>query len=254
MLVWFAVVAAAVLIGLDKSFLPGAGILGLGILANVIPAKQASGTSLALLIVADWMAIWLYRRDVDWGTLRRLLPNVAFGIVLGAGFLFVADDTVTRRTIGVILLVFIGVNVAAILRRRRGANPAAVGADPAEDATGRRVLARRVGYGGLAGFTTMVANAGGPVTSLYFMSEGFAVMRFLGTTAWFYLIVNLVKVPFSLSLGMIGPATLGRVVAMVPVIGLTVVVGRRLAGRLDRGVFNTLVVILTVVSAVELLF
>ncbi len=278
-MIWLAVAVVAVLIALDKSFLPGAAMFGVGMLASVAPAKQASGTTLALLIVADWVAIWAYRKDVDWHTLRRLLPNVVVGVVLGAGFLFVASDEATKRLIGAILLVFILVNLAVMLGRRRRARvvepvavrvPADEGAPPGLDVLGpppdgrssnaadagashRGATAKRAGYGALAGFTTMVANAGGPVTSLYFMSEGFPVIRFLGTTAWFYLVINLVKLPFSLGLGMIDRATLGQVVVMVPVIVLTVLAGRWLAKRVERRAFNVIVIVLTLVTAVELL-
>lgn len=276
-MIWLATLAVAVLIALDKSFLPGAAMVGIGLLAGVVPAKQASGTTLALLIVADWVAIWAYRKDVDRRALRQLLPNVVVGVVLGAGFLLVASDQVTRRAIGLILLVFILVNLAAMRRvgrraqaadlaptARTGDGPGVTGPDgrladtpPDASAAGaaapRRTVLRRVGFGALAGFTTMVANAGGPVTSMYFLSEGFGVMRFLGTTAWFYLIVNLVKLPFSVGLGMIGPATLGRVVVMVPVIVLTVLAGRRLARRVNRGTFGAIVVALTLVTAIGLL-
>ena len=276
-MIWLAVGAVAVLIALDKSFLPGAAMVGIGMLANVVPAKQASGTTLALLIVADWVAIWAYRKDVDWHTLRRLLPTVVVGVVLGAGFLFVATDEVTKRAIGAILLVFILVNLVVMLRARRRARAprqfaVPVPADEAQSvpatpdglpdeptpgfagpASSHGATAKRVGFGALAGFTTMVANAGGPVTSMYFLSEGFPVMRFLGTTAWFYLVVNLVKLPFSIGLGMIGATTLMQVTLMLPVIVATVFAGRWAARRVNRGVFGSIVVVLTLVTAVELL-
>jgi len=281
-MVWLAVAAVAVLIALDKSLLPGASILGIGALTNILPAKEATGTTLALLIVADWMAIWAYRDSVDWGSLRRLLPNVVLGVGLGALFLFVADNELTKRVIGVIILVFVGWNVVSMLRERRdglhgpdrpeglsgpaeGAersgvavisgesspSAAADGARPGRPATMRRI--RGILFGSLAGFTTMVANAGGPVTAMYFMTERFPVRLFLGTTAWFYLIVNLVKLPFALGLGMLGVDQLPMILAMIPVIGLTVAAGRKLSGRIDPTFFNAAIIVLTLVAGVMLL-
>ncbi|WOQ15764.1 sulfite exporter TauE/SafE family protein [Raineyella sp. W15-4] len=307
-MIWLAVMLVAALIALDKSLLPGAAILGIGALANIIPAKEATGVTLALIIIADWTAIWAFRKNVDRKTLRRLLPNVVVGVVLGAGFLFVADDTVTRRVIGAIILVFVTWNVAPMIRRylreRTNARTAAEntiadntvadrtdGADAAGPDTGvateyltaadspsgtastevvsvpptevtptetalpaagpRRT--KGILFGTLAGFTTMVANAGGPVTSMYFMTEGFSVRLFLGTTAWFYLIINLVKLPFSLGLGMITTSWLPMIAASIPVIIATVAVGRWASGRINRSVFNVLIVILTLVTGVMLL-
>lgn len=282
-IVTIVLILVSILIGLDKSLLPGAGILGVAILATVVPAKTASGTTLALIVIADWTAIWAYRHDVDWRTLGKLLPNVVIGVLCGAGFLFVASDDVTKRTIGVILLVFIAANLLSMLHRRRARKTLAAAVDeivPGETvqvgtiqaeagagasggggeagareagARARVLRAKRIGYGALAGFTTMVANAGGPVTSMYFLSEGFPVATFLGTTAWFYLVINLVKLPFSIGLGMITWATLVTVMWMIPVIVATVFAGRFLASRIDRRVFNAIVVGLTIVTAAQLL-
>ncbi|MFT8900625.1 MAG: sulfite exporter TauE/SafE family protein, partial [Propionibacterium freudenreichii] len=111
---------------------------------------------------------------------------------------------------------------------------------------------RGFGFGGLAGFTTMVANAGGPVTTMYFLAEGLSVTAFLGTTAWFFLVVNLIKLPISLSLGMLQTSSLPLVAAMVPVILATVLFGRWLAHRINPSFFRTVVVALTFVAAIAL--
>lgn len=263
---------AAVLYGLDKSLAPGAGILAVAALAGAIPAKEATGVTLLMAIVGDWCAIWAYRHDILFRTLFKLLPSVAIGIVLGAGFLFVADDDVTRRTIGVILGVFVGAYFVSLYRGRRRARgggakrapsaaprndgPGPSGTDAsAGDASRPRVpLARlrNVGAGALAGFTTMVANAGGPVTAVYFMSEHLGVREFLGTTAGFYLTVNLVKVPFAIGLNMITWSTFVSMAWTIPLTLLAVVCGRWVARRLDRSVFSVVVYAFSVIAVIQL--
>ena len=47
----------------------------------------------------------------------------------------------------------------------------------------------------------MTANAAGAVMTLYLSASGIDKRRFVGTNAWFFLIVNLAKVPFSIALG-----------------------------------------------------
>jgi uncharacterized membrane protein YfcA len=247
---WAAIVVVAILVALDKALVPGAAMLGVGVLAQFIPAREATGVTLAMCILGDWMTIWAYRHDVDWRTLGRLLPNVAGGVVLGAGFLFIADDGTTRRVIGAIILVFVSWNVIAMLRRRGGSG-AGTEVPTAQMTRGARW--KRSLYGGLAGFTTMVANAGGPATSMYFMSEGFPVRLFLGTGAWFYLVINLVKLPFAIGLGMLSTRFLVPLIIAVPFMIATVAVGRWVSGRIDKSVFNVLVVVLTLVTGVTLL-
>lgn len=87
---------------------------------------------------------------------------------------------------------------------------------------------------------------------MYFLSEGFSIMSFLGTSAWFYLTVNLIKLPFSLGLGMMTRQQLPMIAAMIPLIVATVLLGRWLARRISPRVFSVAVIVLTLVAAVEL--
>ena len=254
---------AAVLYGLDKSLAPGAGILAVATLTAVMPAKEATGITLIMAIVADWSAIWAYRGNVSRRSLIRLFPFVAVGIAAGAGFLFVADNTVTRLTIGVILAVFVSMYFLSLARKRmagtdrtthagRGQAAASDSDDHAGNGKTTLSLAKRVVCGALAGFTTMVANAGGPITSIYFLSENLSVMRFLGTTAWFYLIINLVKLPFSIGLGMITWTNFTAMAWTIPLVVVAVLCGRWVARRVSQPMFSMLVYVLSVVAVVRL--
>jgi uncharacterized membrane protein YfcA len=200
---------AALLVGLSKTALPGAGTLAVAVFAATLPAKQSTGTLLVLLILGDLLAVWTYHAHADWATLRRMVPTVAGGILVGTLFLAAASDATVRRVIGAILLMLIAVTLArraaATRSRDRSRSDAAKHADHNSKRGWRRQL-ETGSYGILAGFTTMVANAGGPAMSMYLLASRFSINRFLGTAAWFFLVVNLAKTPFSLSLGLIkGP-------------------------------------------------
>ncbi|WP_084125171.1 sulfite exporter TauE/SafE family protein [Demequina sp. NBRC 110054] len=233
---WVLLVAAAAVVGVSKTALPGASTLSIAAFAAVLPARQSTGTVLALLIVGDVFALWAYRRHADWRALIRLAPAVIAGVLLGVGFLVVADDGDVRRVIGVTLLALIALT---LWRRRR---------DSTDRPHGGRIL-----YGTLGGFTTMVANAGGPVMSMYFLAARFPVKTFLGTAAWFFAIVNVVKLPFSLSLGLLTPSGALLDLVLVPAVLVGALAGRRLAERMNQALFENVVVVLTVVGAVYLL-
>ncbi|GAA1389645.1 sulfite exporter TauE/SafE family protein [Luteococcus peritonei] len=239
---WVLMVLCAVVVGLTKTALPGAGTIAVGLAAAAMPAKESTGTLLVLLILGDLLAVASYRREVEWQTLRRMAPAVLVGLLLGTGYLHLASDTATRRVIGLVLLAMIAIT---LWRRHHEAPVPPVGS--------RAARLAGAGYGSMAGFTTMVANAAGPVTSLYFLSRGFQVTRFLGTTAWFYLVVNLVKLPLSAGIGVIRPETLWIDLVLAPVVVLSALAGRRLARRIPQRVFEPLVMVLTVLSAVNLL-
>ena len=108
-------------------------------------------------------------------------------------------------------------------------------------------------YGVLGGFTTMVANAAGPVMSMYFLAARLPVQVFLGTAAWFFAAVNVAKVPFSIGLGLITPSGLLIDVILVPAVVVGALVGRRIASVISQRLFEQTVIVLTVVGAVYLL-
>ena len=99
----------------------------------------------------------------------------------------------------------------------------------------------------------MVANAGGPVMSMYFLASGFRVMAFLGTAAWFYALVNLTKLPIMFGLGLITPATLLMDLVLVPAVLVGAFGGRLIAGRINQTWFERIVIALTIVGALYLL-
>ncbi|WP_127843184.1 sulfite exporter TauE/SafE family protein [Actinomyces wuliandei] len=242
---WTALVLAAALAGVAKTVLPGAAAIAVALCAALLPARESTGAMLLMLMTGDLVAVWSYRRDADVRMLLRLVPAVLAGVAAGAVFLRLATDSSTRRVIGAVLLLLIAVTLVQRYRQRAAAPLSTRGA--ADSASARLV------YGTLAGFTTMVANAGGPVTSMYFLACRYPVKAFLGTTAWFFFVVNLVKLPFSVSIGLVNPTTVSLAAVTAPVVVVVALAGRRLAERMDQRVFEPLVITLTVVSALPLL-
>lgn len=236
--IWALVALAALIVGISKTALPGANTISIAIFASVLPAKQSTGALLILLIVGDLFAVWTYRRDADLRALLRLAPAVIAGLVLGAVFLALADDTWVRRLIGIVLLALI---IVTVLRRNASTS-----------APGTGLIARTV-YGSLGGFTTMVANAGGPVMSMYFLAARFPVKAFLGTAAWFFACVNIAKLPFSIGLGLITPSSLAMDLFLVPVVVAGAFCGRWLANRISQRLFDRVIIWLTVLGSVYLL-
>jgi uncharacterized membrane protein YfcA len=247
---------AALLVGLSKTALPGAATVAVALFAAVLPAKQSTGTLLVLLILGDLFAVWTYHAHADWATLRRMVPTVIGGILVGTFFLAAASDATVRRVIGVILLMLVAVTLARRVAATRDGDRSRFDAAERTDRTTRLGWQRQLetgSYGVLAGFTTMVANSGGPVMSMYFLAARFSINRFLGTAAWFFLAVNLAKTPFSVSLGLINLESLRLDLLLAPVVVVGALIGRRLAQRIDQQLFDRLVVALTIVSATYLI-
>jgi uncharacterized protein len=227
-------------VGFAKTAIGGFGSIAVAIFAAVLPARESTGALLPLLLVGDVMAVAAYRAHAQWRILLRLFPSVLVGVAVGTLFVWQVDDTVMRRTIGVLLVALVGLHLWT--RRRR--------ADPERVPAGRALTAT---YGTMAGFTTMVANAGGPVMSLYLLSAGLSMLGFLGTATMFFFLVNLAKVPFSLGLGLISWSSLQLDLLLVPAVLLGGWLGRRAIKRIDEALFERLVLLFTVVSALNLL-
>ncbi|WP_416985114.1 sulfite exporter TauE/SafE family protein [Streptomyces sp. T028] len=242
----FAALAfAAALVGFSKTAVSGANTVSLAIFAAVLPARASTGVLLPLLIAGDVLAVLTYRRHAHWPTLWRLFPAVAAGLVLGTVFLMWADDGAVGTSIGAILLL-----MAAVTMWRRRTGEAADEPDAVVTRAGR---AKARSYGVLGGFTTMVANAGGPVMSMYLLSAGFRKLGFLGTSAFFYLIVNLAKVPFSAGLGLIDGPSLLLDAALAVFVVPGALLGRWAVHRINQRLFEQLVIAATVVGALQLL-
>lgn len=251
-----ALLAAALLVGFSKTAISGVSAISVALFASVLPARESTGALLPLLLVGDVVAVRAYRRHTDWPALLRLFPSVAVGVLVGAVFVAQVDDIVMRRTIGGFLLAMAVYHVWQKRRRREDVPDAGPddGPDAGPDAGPRRPHhGRALVFGLLAGFTTMVANAGGPAMSLYLLSAGYTMLGFLGTGAWFFLIVNLFKLPFSVGLGLIDGQSLARDALLAVAVLAGAYIGRIVVHRIDQKLFERLVLLFTVLASVNLL-
>jgi uncharacterized membrane protein YfcA len=163
------------------------------------------------------------------------------GVVIGYFALGRINDVQMRLLIGVILIVLV---VFQFLRSRR---PAVEGeAQPA-----RPWMAPLAGV--TAGFTTMAANAAGPVMMLYLLAMRLPKIVFVGTAAWYFFLLNLFKIPFSASLGMINLSSLGVALWIAPFAILGGLVGRPILERMNQRVFELVALGLTFVAALSML-
>lgn len=239
---WLLLALAAFAVGAAKSGMPAFGPVPAAIFAAVLPARASTGAVLGLLLVGDLIAVRMYHAHADWAVLRRLIPSVVIGVLLGVVVLWFADDAAVRRMIGAILVFLVALSLVLMLRRRR---------DGAEVRPVPPALTHV--FGPLGGFTTMIANAAGPVMSLYFVASRLPVQAVLGTAAWFFLVVNAFKVPFSVGLGLMTVDSLLLNLVLVPALAVGAVVGWRLARRISPAWFERIVLVLTLASGVYLL-
>ncbi len=102
-----------------------------------------------------------------------------------------------------------------------------------------------------SGFMSMVANAGSLIY-LYLLRVRLPMLTFLGTGAWYFFVVNLVKLPISVGLGLITSTTLVLTLVLSPVVAVGAVVGRVVVKRLTLAAFEWIVLVVTLLAALNL--
>ena len=237
---WVVAALCAVMVGVSKTGIPGFGIVFVPLMAIVMPAKQSTGAILGMLILADIFAVGYYRRAAMWGYLIRLIPATLVGIVAGYFVMKIISDAQLKPIIGVIVLGMLAVNWR---RNRNGKGD--------EDVPTQWWFAEVMGF--LAGLTTMMANAAGPVMTVYLVAMDVKKEEFIGNMAWFFAVINLFKVPFSVRLGLITPETLRFNLALFPIVLASAVGGYFLLKVISQKFFDISVQALAAASAVYLI-
>jgi uncharacterized membrane protein YfcA len=245
---WTMLAIGAFGIGLSKTGIAGFGIVAVALFAVELPAKLSVGYILPVLITGDLCAVLLYKRKVVWKHLIYLFPWAIVGVVLGYFALDRIDNAQVSKLIAAILIVLTGMQIARQRSIRRDS------ADTSSENSGVRQsqLVMAV-MGVLAGFTTMVANAAGPIMILYLLATRLPKVEFIGTAAWFFFFLNLFKVPFSAGLGLINTHSLPIDALLAPLVVIGAIAGRAVVEKIDQRLFENIAIALTLVAAVKLM-
>lgn len=238
------VVAAAVLLyGFSKTAMPVAGVLAGPVIAAVLSATTASAFVVPLLIVGDVFALTMYRQHADWGLIRRLIPGVLIGFVITALLFWFVDVRTIGRIIGVLILSSV---ILEVWRRRSGS----FRSTESEAMTNRAAIAF---FGTLAGMTSMAANAGGTAMTLYLVKMRVSMLAFMGTSTWFFFVMNLIKVPIVAGLGLLTWHTLLLDLLFLPAVVAGAVLGIFTFRRMNQVVFTNVALALSTIAAVWLI-
>jgi len=239
---------AALLVGISKTGVPGVGILVVSMLAAVFGGRHSIGVMLPMLIFADCFAVVWYHRHAQWDKLVGLFLWVVVGLLVGSGALWIIGESKSTKdvltpVIGVIVLAMLALH---LLQGRLG---------PHLTPTSRAGVA---GTGVLAGFTTTVSNAAGPIMNIYMAAHRMPKEQFMGTIAWYFLIINVSKVPIYVWLTAVNPArpiftreSLVFNLAIAPAILVGAFAGKWLLPRVSQKLFNSTVLILAGAAALK---
>jgi uncharacterized membrane protein YfcA len=238
---YFVVGLSAFIIGAAKTGIPGIGILPTLLMAQVLPAQQSTGALLGILILGDLFGAGYHRHNAKWSHMARLLPAAFAGIVAGYFALGAINDAQLKPIIGAIVLVMLGLNY---WRTRAQGDGLYI--------PNQWWFAAGLGF--MAGLTSMMANAAGPIMVIYLLAMRLPKVEFAGTSAWFFFVVNWLKVPFSAKLDLMTVESVRLNLMMLPLIAAGAVGGVYFLNRIPQKTFNAVVQVLAAAAAVKLLF
>lgn len=210
-LFYAAAIPAVVLIGMSKGgFGGGLALVGVPLLALVMPAQQAAGIMLPILMVMDAIGLYAYRRHINWRLLKIVLPAALGGTALGWALAAVVSDDGVRLMVGLVAIAF---SIDFVAR----------GGLAVEARTPPRWVGALCGL--VSGFTSFIAHAGGPPLQVYFLPQRLPKEVFAGTNVGFFAIINAAKIiPFA-HLGQLSVTNLEASALLTPIALLATLLG-----------------------------
>ena len=237
---WAILSLTALCIGMSKTGVQGMMLLVVPYMAMAFGAKESTGVILPMLCMADIIAVAYYKRIADWKVVIKLLPTAILGffVAILVDKLIPANEfrQLMGWTLALALAEMIWSEVFGKENRRM-----------------KKWWYSAI-FGLLGGFTTMIGNAAGPVLSVYLLSMRKDKMEYIGINAWFFLVVNLLKVPLQVFVWEnITWHTFLLNLFMLPVIGIGAWLGIRIIRMFPEMAFRRFIQIVTILSVVMML-
>lgn len=237
---WLLLLSAAALIGANKAGLVSISLISIPVMALIFGGKASTGVMLPMLVAADTLAVLSYRKSIRWRELAALLPWTLAGI---AAALYVGKrvpDTVFKIIIAAAILIVL---IFLLIKEIAG-----------KDIKIESRWYTNAAIGVVGGFSTMIGNAAGPVVAVYFLSLDLNKDEFISTRAWFFWLVNLIKVPLHLFVWKtITPQSLTLNLVMIPGILVGVAAGVMLVKRIPDKPYRIFVLCATFVASIFLI-
>lgn len=233
---WALIAMCAILIGMSKTGVPGVSMVVVPIMAMIFGGKASTGVLLPILITADLFAVIYYHRHAEWKPLLKALPWAFVGLFIALWTGTIVNDHQFKNIIAISVLF----SLAIMVWNDRINNKNDFAAHPAFAAI----------FGILGGFATMIGNVAGPVLAIYLLALHLQKKNYIGTTAWFFAIINMVKLPLQHFVwNNITFESLQINLLAVPFVMLGAYLGIKVVHRIRDSAYRWAVIIITFISA-----
>lgn len=233
---WMLIVFCATLIGMSKTGVPGVSMIVVPTLALIFGGKQSTGILLPILIMGDVFAVIYYHRHAQWDHLLRALPWALAGLFLALWIGNLVNDDQFKRIIAITVFVSIALMIWKDYGYKKEFTP------------DNWWFAALMGIAG--GFATMIGNVAGPIFAIYLLAMHLDKKSYIGTTAWFFCIINLSKLPLQAFVWKnINIETLAVDLIVFPAIAAGAWLGIIMVKRIPENGYKWSVIVITILSA-----
>ncbi len=240
LLQWLLLFFCALLIGMSKVGVPGVSMFVVPVLALIFGGKASTGILLPILMMADWFGVGYYHRHARWKYLFKLFPWAFAGVGIALWVGEVVNDEWFKNIIAILVFVCIGLMLWKDRQKDKNFFP------------DTWWFAATMGI--LGGFATMIGNVAGPIFAIYLLAMHLPKNNFIGTTAWFFLIINTIKFPLHIFIWKtINWQTLQLDLLLLPGIAAGAFLGVWLVKKIPEKTYRAFVIIVTALSAFLLL-
>jgi uncharacterized membrane protein YfcA len=236
---WAAWIALGLCIGLSKAGFTGITTVIVPVIALIFGAKESTGLTLPLLCFADVLAVIYYNRHTEWKYILKLLPWTLAGFVLALLVDRMVPVQAFKYLMGGSILAGLVVMIWNDLRGKDKKPPSS------------RWFSALFGIAG--GFSTTIGNIAGPIMSVFLLSMQLPKNSFVGTSAWFFLIVNYLKLPIQIFFWKnITQQALIFDLTLIPAILIGGIAGVFLVKKISEPVYRKIIEVLTLISTIFL--
>jgi len=231
---------ATLLLGIGKSGIKGLGAVIVTLMAIVFGGKASTGILMPMMITADIFAVIYYHRHTQWYFLKKLLPMMVVGVLLGV---WLGND-ISEALFKHIMAVFILLTVIIMIWM-----------DRVKTFGIPKHWAFSSFMGLLSGVTSMIGNLAGSFASIYLLAIRLPKNEFIGTAAWLFFIINVFKLPFHVFVWKtVNTETLQLNLLLAPAIIIGFFLGIKIVKRINNELYRKLVLLVTAAGALIILF
>ena len=233
-------ISATLLLGIGKSGIKGLGVVIVTLMALVFGSKASTGILMPMMVLADIFAVVYYHRHTQWIFLKKLLPMMIVGVLLGVWW----GNDISEELFKQIMAFFILATVVIMIWM-----------DRAKTFGIPKHWAFSSFMGLLSGITSMIGNLAGSFGRIYLLAMRLPKNEFIGTAAWLFFIINVFKLPFHVFVWKtIDVQTLQLNLLLSPAILIGFFLGIRIVKKIHNNLYRKLVLVVTAIGALIILF